>query len=121
MSDSAEKIRGEDYVCITLDRYITKRKRQSNGEDDAFIEFDIMKTEAEVQNRIGLVQIKQDMGAMAEHTEECKSHPSVSRQLATKFTATVSKIFLFGFIMFTVYYTIVTVAGLSELIKAAIP
>jgi hypothetical protein len=112
MCQTPSDIRENDYVCITLDKYIKKRQKDEN--DDAYAEFDILRTEAEIANRICIVQIKQDLSPLAEHVKSCNESPSLSRQLKNKLLITVGKIAMVGFFMFMAFYTFVEVVGYAE-------
>jgi hypothetical protein len=121
MCQTPDQIRANDPVCKTLDRYIELRKKEANGNKDKFLEFDIMKTEAEVYNRIGLVQIQQDMGNIVRDIKECKDSPSMAAMFKKNTWSFLGKMFLVSFIIFTAYFTIFAVLGLEEIIKAVVP
>ena len=121
MCMKADEIRKSDYVCITLDEYIKKRRRQLEGNGDTFAEFDIIKTEAEIQNRITTIQIQQDLAPVAAHSRVCQENPSLS----WKFKNETGKVLVtWGLILLganVVYHILEVTVGFDEILKAFIP
>ena len=106
MCRTAEEIRSSDYTCITLDEYITHRKKQVNGDKESLAYFDVLRAEAEIQNRVITIQTKEDMDiqfkkaskdrtqmkrgltavtkGLKDHIEECKKKPTVTELIQEK-------------------------------------
>ncbi|NIR63986.1 MAG: hypothetical protein GWN76_08490 [candidate division Zixibacteria bacterium] len=61
MCRTAKEIREADFTCIALDEYISFRKREINGDKNSLAYFDVLRAEAEIENRITTLQIGEDM------------------------------------------------------------
>lgn len=61
MCRTSTEIRKSDFTCIALDEYIKFRKKQVNGDKESLAYFDVLRAEADIENRITTVQNREDM------------------------------------------------------------
>ena len=121
MARKADEIRAADMTCITLDKYIKHREKQVNGDKDSLAYFDVIRTEAEISNRITVLQTKEDLVPLVEHTKICKESPSVLWLLKNKFLATFSIITAGLLLFYVVFHLIEYSIGFQELVKSMVP
>lgn len=121
MARKADEIRAEDMACIALDEFIDHRKKQVNGDKESLAYFDVIRTEAQILNRITVLQTKEDLVPLVEQTRVCKESPSILWLLKNKFLATFG-IITSGLLLFYVVFHLVEYSvGFQELLKSIVP
>ena len=120
MSRKADEIRTTDMTCIALDEYIEHRKKQVDGDKESPAYFDVIQIEAQISNRITVLQTKEDLLPLAEQVKVTKDNPSVVWYLKNKFLTTTG-IITGGLILFYVVFHLIEYSiGFDEIIKAVI-
>lgn len=146
MCRTAEDIRHSDYTCIALDEYIQHRKKSVNGDKESLAYFDVLRAEAQIQNRIVTLQTQEDMlekfkktqtelvkisqtatGCKTEikavdekldiHIAECEKNPTLKKMMATEPKKVLIHFTWISLVYFILFHIAYEWVGLTGIIK----
>ena len=112
MCDTPEKIMEDNIIVQELDDYINENHLKPMNK---------LILRGVKHNLIANYQIQQDLASIASHAKRCEESPSLIARFKENPRKVIAELTGVAFIYFTIFYTVATILGLEELLKAAIP